>query len=265
MNITKVAYHLNEMEHNNSRICIHNDIELIQIRSGSGMVLMGGKSYNLRGQTLYIIDGRTPHIINLNKSEPYVRNKLLINADSLFKYCRELELESVLEELLNAPPISTEESPEIERLFLTIYNLYESDVPENRGFAHGYILQLLHRAHTLSKESSKTESANPIIKKMLKQVKMKDGVVSLSEISEALHMDKYYLCHFFKEKTGITLSDWIANYRSQKATGLLTDTTQTIEAIALLCGFSSAPAFIRFFKNQIGITPHEYRKRNRKN
>lgn len=88
----------------------------------------------------------------------------------------------------------------------------------------------------------------------------KKGITSLNEISEALHMNKYYVCHMFKNKTGHSLSDYLSEKLYENAVKLLTGTAYSIEEIALQCGFSATSSFTRFFKNKSGISPSQFRK-----
>ena len=90
-----------------------------------------------------------------------------------------------------------------------------------------------------------------------------DGQTSLHEISEQLSLNRYYLCHLFKSRTGITLSEYIAEKRYEKSLRLLRTTDDSIEAIAACCGFASPSAFTRFFKKKNGAPPSVCRGHSR--
>ena len=44
---------------------------------------------------------------------------------------------------------------------------------------------------------------------------------------------------------------------------MLRNTNETITDIALSCGFSSSSYFCRIFKKEMGISPTEYKRRNK--
>ena len=58
---------------------------------------------------------------------------------------------------------------------------------------------------------------------------------------------------------GKTTSEFITHYRLRRAMTLLTDTEETVDAIAELCGFSSTRTLYRRFHDEMGMSPTEYR------
>jgi len=67
------------------------------------------------------------------------------------------------------------------------------------------------------------------------------------------------LCRRF-QKENIFLHHLKDECRHELATGLLRNSTLTVEEIALRTGFSGAPVFGRAFKKWTGLSPSEYRK-----
>ncbi len=240
----------------------HNEIELIQVLAGSGTVLKNDTSYILEPQNLYIIDARKSHIVHPNNCTIYERNKIVIGADSFFAFFKEAGLEDAVEILLNSPPIPTANTPRIDRLYEIISVLCSSGKKEDIGFAHGYVTELLHLAYSLSDVRHRSNAKDTLLQQILNIIIEKNGITSLSEISDTLHMNKYYLCHTFKKKTGITLTDYLSEKIYERAQLLLVGTSCSIDEIATRCGFSSAASFTRFFKNKSGICPGEHRKKH---
>ncbi|MBQ8509896.1 MAG: AraC family transcriptional regulator [Clostridia bacterium] len=240
----------------------HNEIELIQVLCGSGTVLKNDQSYLLQRQNLYIIDARRPHIVHPINCDEYERNKIVIEADSFFAFCREAGLETVAKELLAAAPIPTGSCPRIEQLYETVSSLCQSGEAANIGFAHGYVLELLHLSHTLSRSKRSDGERDTVLQQILNVITEKNGVTSLSEISAILHMNKYYLCHLFRDRTGITLTDYLSEKIYERAALLLAGTSYGMDKVASLCGFASASSLTRFFKNKSGICPSEFRQIN---
>jgi AraC-like DNA-binding protein len=65
---------------------------------------------------------------------------------------------------------------------------------------------------------------------------------------------------------GISLGDWIRAQRLEECRRELASARHqfvTIEAIAHRWGFASAPHFSRVFKSAYGVSPREWRHRNR--
>lgn len=84
--------------------------------------------------------------------------------------------------------------------------------------------------------------------------------VTLSEISESLHMSESSLMRFMKKWTGKTFVDNLNEIRIAEAVYRLTDTSDSISEICYKCGFNNLSNFNRIFKRRRGGTPSEYRE-----
>lgn len=240
----------------------HNEIELIQVINGNGIVIKNDSTFELKSQYIYVIDARNAHIVYPQPEDcrNYIRNKIVIEADSFERFCKSIGIYDILDSLFNGAPVSTKYNPNIDLLYKEICELVSSAKTESIGFAHGYIVELLHWVY--SQKDSGRYWQDTTIQKVLNIISEKKGITSLDEISEALHMNKFYVCHMFKNKTGRNISDYISDKRFENAVKMLKESTRSVEEIAFECGFSAASSFTRFFKNKIGISPLEFRKEN---
>lgn len=84
--------------------------------------------------------------------------------------------------------------------------------------------------------------------------------ITLEGMAEQFHLSASHLRRIFKEKTGISIKEYIDNVRMEQASKLLINTSQSISEIALQTGYVSQQTFIRVFKKHFGVTPGEYRK-----
>ena len=75
-----------------------------------------------------------------------------------------------------------------------------------------------------------------------------------------MHMSPDYLSHYFTEKTGYQLNNYIRDKRIKKAQLLLADSSLSIQEISDMTGFSSVSYFHTAFKNVCGVTPQQYRQ-----
>jgi YesN/AraC family two-component response regulator len=83
---------------------------------------------------------------------------------------------------------------------------------------------------------------------------------SLDILSSETNTDKYYLCHYFKSKTGMTIFDYLKCQRIEMAKKLLVENDTSISQIANACGYNSLAYFSKCFKEATGMTPKEYVK-----
>ena len=107
------------------------------------------------------------------------------------------------------------------------------------------------------------ESISPVIIKLLDHIEknyQKD--LNLKEISDSLNINSIYLGQLFQKEIGILFSDYINNFRINKAKDLLSNTSLKASEIGELVGYSNKNYFYRKFKSIVGITPSEWRKLN---
>ena len=262
--INEFFYHLQGRDLFVQKNHSHDEIEFIQVINGNGFVVKNDKTYLLQSHHVYVIDARNTHIVYPESKEidEYIRNKIVIDATSFERFFGDIGLGEILDSLYDSAPISTANKPEIDGVFKKISELCTSGKVENIGFAHGYVTNLIHWIYS-NYTNKKVDENKSTIQKMLDIINEKEGLTSLDEIAKSLYMDKHYLSHLFKSKTGITLSAYLADKVYEKSCRLLKSTTYTIETISSMCGFSSAACFSRFFKNKSDVSPSKYRtKRN---
>jgi len=84
--------------------------------------------------------------------------------------------------------------------------------------------------------------------------------IYLELLADKLNITKAYLSLYFKNKTGINLSEFLKNYRMQKAKEMLDETALKIQEVSNLIGIPNVNTFIRLFRAYTGVTPGEYRK-----
>lgn len=85
--------------------------------------------------------------------------------------------------------------------------------------------------------------------------------LSLTRLSEVVHLSSPYLSRLYKQLTGHNLLDYITEARMSRAKQLLKESGLKIHAVAAAVGLESAPYFTRVFKKTTGLTPQEYRDR----
>ncbi|MPM69127.1 HTH-type transcriptional activator RhaR [bioreactor metagenome] len=86
--------------------------------------------------------------------------------------------------------------------------------------------------------------------------------ISLSMLSDEVHLSETHICHLIKEKTGYTFKELLLHTRIQEARIMLTGTVLNIADIAAAVGFSSSKYFCEVFKEMCGFTPNNYRKKH---
>jgi AraC-like DNA-binding protein len=82
---------------------------------------------------------------------------------------------------------------------------------------------------------------------------------SLDHWAKEIGMSKRSLTRVFQEETGLSLGQWIQNFRVSLATEKLA-AGYDVTAVALASGYTSASSFIKMFQSIVGTTPAKFRR-----
>lgn len=161
-------------------------------------------------------------------------------------------------------------------IFLSVYNYFnESKVIKD---LHKYFDYIINNNNTLddiqiqlinmiryiqSKLEQAEDSMSPVIIKLLDYIEENYKCdLNLKEISDKLNINSIYLGQLFQREIGILFSDYLNNFRINKAKKLLLDTNLKASEIGMLVGYRNKNYFYRKFKSIAGLTPSEWKKIN---
>lgn len=85
--------------------------------------------------------------------------------------------------------------------------------------------------------------------------------IKVKDIAKSLGLSVPYLSKLFHQETGMLLSDYIMKKRIETAEQMLKYSDYEAVDIANFLAFSSHSHFIKVFRESIGITPYQYRKK----
>lgn len=87
--------------------------------------------------------------------------------------------------------------------------------------------------------------------------------VTLQDFADDFGYSLSHASKYFKENTGMTFSEAKQYFRMQVAKRLLLSTDYSINEIAAKCGFNYYHLFHNTFKKSTGMTPFDFKKKNR--
>lgn len=83
--------------------------------------------------------------------------------------------------------------------------------------------------------------------------------ISLDDAARYVGMSKEYLARCFHQEMGLTLVTYLNRYRVKQAKVFLEEGERSLTEVALEIGFSSNTYFSRVFKQEVGMSPSEYK------
>ena len=95
-------------------------------------------------------------------------------------------------------------------------------------------------------------------------VEHKSEPITLKSTAQSLGYNEKYLSRCINQSAGLGFSSLLSMLRMEAASYFLKNTDRTIVDISLECGFGSERTFYRRFKEQMGMTPKEYREKSEK-
>ena len=90
-----------------------------------------------------------------------------------------------------------------------------------------------------------------------------DKNLNVNSIAERFLVNPSYLSTLFKNYYSVSLTNYLADKRLGKAKELLIETAQPVQKITEIVGYEDVNYFNRVFKNNVKMTPTEYRKKHK--
>ncbi|MDR1136157.1 MAG: helix-turn-helix domain-containing protein [Clostridiales Family XIII bacterium] len=102
---------------------------------------------------------------------------------------------------------------------------------------------------------------SPFVRLVIQNIREHYGdKISLRGIAASIHTSPTYLSALFKQKTGMTFTEYLNRVRIAKSCEMLANTAAPLYDISERSGFDDQSYFSKVFKKIHGVTPREYRK-----
>lgn len=254
----------------------HNAYEIIIQNNGTGNFFIKDKNYDMKAQTLFLINEYDiHHYFFPEKLKTYDRFVLYIKSEFLNNYFNYIDDDFKPIDIFKKEIKCVElNNPEYKQLKFLSEKMILELTKEKLGYksiVNSYLLQFfvtIYRLliNTQNININNNEENESRLQKIIAYIDNNyKNNISLNEIAESLYISKYYLSHFFKDRTGFTIIEFLNNKRIIEAQKMLKNTNLNITDIAMNVGFNTLNHFERTFKTINGITPTQYRNINSNN
>lgn len=252
----------------------HYPVEILKIVKGTFTVEINLETYTLNTGDICFINSEELHCLEGNQSDT-IHDAIIFNPHILeFTYPDEFQEQFAAPFLKHDSSLPRLLSPS-DSLHPTVSRLFEQAVElgkkEDIGWYFRVKLLLLEMFYELC-INKKMPAAGDLLsaagkertdryKKIVSFIEnhyMKK--ITLDDLAGEVQVNSQYLCHFFKEISGISPVQYLIRHRIEKSKELLKDTTRSILEISLDCGFENVSYFIRQFRKVTGMTPRQYRQ-----
>lgn len=85
--------------------------------------------------------------------------------------------------------------------------------------------------------------------------------ITVQDIADHLNMNRSYLHRLFKSFTGVSIQNYLLDYRIRQACILLQNISLSVRSVAHTVTYADPLYFTRIFYQKMGISPREYRNK----
>lgn len=124
-------------------------------------------------------------------------------------------------------------------------------------------MRLTRHSSLLSSDVSSVKSSQECVKVKQYIESNYARAISLDDLSQISHLNKYYLVHAFTKCFGCSPMSFLCGIRLKASQELLASTDHNITQVAELSGFSSQSYFAQCFQKHCHMSPSAYRKKCR--
>lgn len=241
--------------------------ELVYVVCGTGIRTIGDKTEPILNQEIILIPPYIPHGWNFDSSGTdsqgnieniavFFESSVLDGMEMVFPETRPLV--NRLKSLTKAVLYTGKTHDRISRLLIAMRDLS----PESR---FPKMLELL--ALISNTDSCRCVGINNLLNRSEQRLE-KTRVfcacnfardLTLKEAAAYVGMNKSAFCRFMRRNTGKSFSEYLNDYRLEKAAEMLRSTDERIADIAYDVGFPNVTYFNRLFKSRFGYSPRELR------
>ena len=234
----------------------HNHVELFYIIGGKGQFLINDQLYPVNTNHLVIINPNVIHTevsLNAQPLEYIVLGvdgiELSISGTSNGQFCildhfESLDMASCLRNILREMEMKQPGYEDVCQAFMEIL-----------------IIRLMRSTGLSLPSETSAVSTNRQCAAVRRYIDLHfKEALTLEQLAEEGHMNKFYLSHAFKREYGVSPINYMISRRIEESKYLLAETDLSMSQIAQLLGFSSLSYFSQVFHRTQSISPKEYRQ-----
>ena len=249
----------------------HDNVELISVRKGSGIIELDFTPYQLQEGELVLIRPGQLHAIKPVEGATMEYENIMITSSFFMSYqldaCAQEYFIPFMEGNYQLPSIYRRDNfcypplmdciANIDTLCKTKEFAWEVGV-KSHIFRFFYVLFSRHPFHQEKNTDTKKYAA---LKEILSYVD--DNYmhsITVQEAANKLGYSESHFMRFFKQQTNMTFISYLNDYRLAKAAESLSNTRLSILEISGNCGYENLSLFNRQFKRKYQMTPSAFRE-----
>ena len=233
----------------------HNYYEVIIYIDSNGKCNLNGNDYIIEDTCLFMLTPKDFHHITLDGAE---------KSSSIVVAFTENAVDPALLSGITKNALVMYDVPKsvIELAYMMLGTFESRNAYRKQQLEHllnSFLIELLNRGTSVEEASIEL---NPIVRSVVSYVITNPSAdLTLDNISKMFGLSPAYFSALFSSNAGITYKKYVTSIRMDHAKRLLEDGNLSVLDVGLECGYNTHSQFIRVFKDTVGVTPSEYKKK----
>lgn len=251
----------------------HNHFEIIFVHRGSGVHCLSGIRYPYREKSIFLLGPSDFHHFEVEKETVFTFLKFsdvyLDGVGQTELHTRwNLDMDQLLSRLRNTNQPLLSSAQEAERagrivdLIVEEWKTNGDETNETIFFLIQALLSVVYRNIALPDmpgNKKHSEKITALINYIHHHIYSPEHT-QLEHLADTFGYSRNYLGAFFKEQTGVSLRDYINEYKLHLVENRLNFSSLSLKEISHALGFTDISHLNKFFKGHKGISPSAFRK-----
>ena len=251
----------------------HDEIEIIYIKKGTGIIHVDFTAYKVTAGTIALILPGQLHSIEQFETESMEYENIIFHPNMLISKktdtCNTDFLQPLLTGNIAIPILYTPDFPHYKEIAACV----DANDEICKTYPNGYQLFiksqlfmlffiLCHKCSSMEvpRNNAKSLEKMKLILKYIENHYM--DKITIEDMANEVGVSQSHFMKYFKNTMGTSFIDYLNEYRLTMASRLLLSSDSSILAIAEEVGFENLSYFNRIFKKRFDQTPREYRKQH---
>ncbi|MBO5453097.1 MAG: AraC family transcriptional regulator [Clostridia bacterium] len=242
----------------------HREVELLAITGGRARFYINAEVCDVEDGDVVIISPYLMHNATIFANEDFKHYCLCFDLSIIPDDELRYNLEKGIVKIRNVVKADSNASDMLKNCIVNAFNAHkeglkgwELKVKGNMALFFGLLAE-----NGFIQKTVKNEGVNDICCGIIDYIeKNYANSITSTDAAKAFYVSDSYFCRIFKKNFGYCFQNYICMYRVEKAKILLRTTTLPVSAISMQTGFNSFSYFGKMFKEYIGVSPSEYRKK----
>lgn len=233
------AYYMFQM-HN------HNHYEIIYVLGGQCIMAIGDFEVALKIGDCILIDCNANHKFYVNDSKGCKINQLEITADTT-------QMSNCYYKLSDCKQVDN---------CLNNIIVFQNEKTFKSNSTHLIELEINKTLLIIDslRSAQHENSIGKHVAKMIQYIKLNDYCdIDLCKFSKEIGISDRYMRKMFEKQVGVNPQEYLTSLRMEKAKKLLSYTKEAVALVAVESGYNTVQYFSKVFKQEIGLTPTEFR------